>query len=251
VLKTATRCATALVAAAFLCILQLVTAPSASAAPIIPPGIDLGSSGPSLPSTPTPGGYGVYTSVEPDLSGMPVGTTWSSNYLSGDCVTDPRSRGFFWDSGDGNPFRSCFYDPSTALYEYELRTPTDQRARVLVRFTSNLMVYLPGFAGVSASCEGGNSGCTGAIDTRQRITGTVLTPRPKLGPLPKPPADSYVFCASESLVCHAPTGSTIAYGNGDDFTQKVMTGPSLHCTTSEFGGTDPAPGKFKDCFKVG
>ncbi|GAA2058055.1 hypothetical protein GCM10009722_16570 [Williamsia deligens] len=49
--------------------------PAVSAAPVVPLGIDLGSSGTTPPSGPTPSGYGVYTKIDPDLSGLEVGTT--------------------------------------------------------------------------------------------------------------------------------------------------------------------------------
>ncbi|GAA2058059.1 hypothetical protein [Williamsia deligens] len=165
-------------------------------------------------------------------------------------MTDPGGRGFFWDSGNGNPFRSCFYDPSTALYRFELTTPTRQRATVQIRFTS-LPTIVPGFATVGAECDGGgNTTCADGRDGAQRITGAVLMPRPKLGPLPTSPAENYRFCASESLPCSVQNGTTVAFGTGTAFVQKVVDGPSVRCTTEQFGGVDPAPGKFKDCFVV-
>jgi hypothetical protein len=216
---------------------------------LIPPGIDLGSSG----SSGAPGTTGSYYYIETtnfDLSNYPAGTTATAEYEGpSNCVFNVTGRGFNISQG-GGPTDACFWEQSYAQYKVTLLTPDYwQRpvAHIMYDFTN--INYLTPIGTASCidlstiTCSGGGSIGVVGVDT-------VLEPKPTLSAPPAAPLASWRYCSGEGAPCDAPAHAIISFGNGPNRVQTQHTIGQIACDATSFGNVDPAPGKYKDCFIV-
>lgn len=232
----------------------------ANAQPATPLGIDFGSSDVPAPGPGTGTGdrpSNTYVSFDNfDLSSYPAGTKIESAVQQyGDCSTNPTPQGVWLVSNLYNPFASCYWGGARSEYQIVFVTPAKQRVlinwyvqlnkdAISARTTGSIHVNCPGsWGGVACGSDD--------LGPHALFVDWNAYPESKVYPPPNGADVKWGYCATETLACTAPAGSTIAFGYGDKVVKAVKGQGDLMCTAASFKNIDPVPNTVKHCWIVG